>query len=335
MWDFFLGLLGLANSGANREAQAEENRINREWNEKMIHEAREWELEQWNRTNEYNSPEQQMQRFSEAGLNPNLIYGQGSPGLAGQLSTSAPSGNQSAPQFDISPIFQAAQLAQNRQHIANQTELTNSQVSLMQSQVKTEAIKQVVETARSKYLDAQTKSQIIGNTLQSAIQPELIDQARLATDIAVWQRSISRLSAEQKQFQLDKIMPLEAVRIQVQNQATQAGIELTAAQVDQVAALTRKALLDGDMTQLQYEYDSYLRQYGISPDTPGWFKSAVHPFTWENVVFPIFDRISNWWNGDDNPINNSVPGGKPNIQYHRNPTTSFNNRTGISNNIHF
>lgn len=39
-------------------------------------------LEQWNRQNAYNTPLAQMQRFKEAGLNPNLIYGQGSNGNA-------------------------------------------------------------------------------------------------------------------------------------------------------------------------------------------------------------------------------------------------------------
>ena len=33
-------------------------------------------LADWNRLNAYNNPEQQMQRFKEAGLNPNLIYKQ-------------------------------------------------------------------------------------------------------------------------------------------------------------------------------------------------------------------------------------------------------------------
>lgn len=36
-----------------------------------------YNLDQWNRTNEYNSPQAQMKRYMEAGLNPNLIYGSG------------------------------------------------------------------------------------------------------------------------------------------------------------------------------------------------------------------------------------------------------------------
>lgn len=40
------------------------------------------DLEMWNRANTYNSPQQQMARFQQAGLNPNLIYSQGTSGLS-------------------------------------------------------------------------------------------------------------------------------------------------------------------------------------------------------------------------------------------------------------
>ena len=45
------------------------------------------DVDMWNRANAYNSPQAQMQRFKDAGLNPHLIYGQGSAGNA----VSAPS----------------------------------------------------------------------------------------------------------------------------------------------------------------------------------------------------------------------------------------------------
>lgn len=41
--------------------------------------------EQWERQNAYNSPAEQMKRFAEAGLNPNLMYGHGTPGNASQM----------------------------------------------------------------------------------------------------------------------------------------------------------------------------------------------------------------------------------------------------------
>lgn len=49
----------------NRKFNAEQARIQREWSERM-----------WNLNNEYNTPSRQMSRYREAGLNPNLLYGQ-------------------------------------------------------------------------------------------------------------------------------------------------------------------------------------------------------------------------------------------------------------------
>ena len=41
------------------------------------------DLESWNRANEYNAPSAQMARLSEAGLNPNLVYGKGATATSG------------------------------------------------------------------------------------------------------------------------------------------------------------------------------------------------------------------------------------------------------------
>lgn len=41
----------------------------------------------WDKQNEYNTPANQMQRFRDAGLNPNLIYGQGNAGNASPIPT--------------------------------------------------------------------------------------------------------------------------------------------------------------------------------------------------------------------------------------------------------
>lgn len=77
-------LLGTAGSAV---ATGKLNKKTRKWNEKM-----------WHAQNAYNLPEAQMERFKQAGLNPNLIYGQGSSGNAAQ----PPSWSPSAP--DLSGI---------------------------------------------------------------------------------------------------------------------------------------------------------------------------------------------------------------------------------------
>ena len=69
---FIGGLFGA--SSASREA-----RKNREFQSAEAEKARQWQSNEWTRqfnlTNQYNSPTEQMNRFAMAGLNPNLIYG--------------------------------------------------------------------------------------------------------------------------------------------------------------------------------------------------------------------------------------------------------------------
>ena len=70
MWPL-LPLIGKVASWAAPFIQSGiENRMNR----KMSEYSYSKDLDMWNRQNEYNSPKMQMQRFGQAGLNPNLIY---------------------------------------------------------------------------------------------------------------------------------------------------------------------------------------------------------------------------------------------------------------------
>lgn len=68
----FGGLFGA--SSASKEA-----RKNREFQSAEAEKARNWQSNEWTRqfnlTNQFNSPSEQMKRFAMAGLNPNLIYG--------------------------------------------------------------------------------------------------------------------------------------------------------------------------------------------------------------------------------------------------------------------
>lgn len=59
-----------------------QNEQNNEANERMQQRQNHWNLDQWNRNNAYNTPAAQMQRLKAAGLNPDLMYQQGTPGLS-------------------------------------------------------------------------------------------------------------------------------------------------------------------------------------------------------------------------------------------------------------
>lgn len=74
-----IGLTAAAIGGqtANVLATNRLNKKTREWNEKMYGIQRGHALQDWDMQNKYNSPQQQMQRLKEAGLNPNMVYGKG------------------------------------------------------------------------------------------------------------------------------------------------------------------------------------------------------------------------------------------------------------------
>ncbi len=67
------GLLGLAGQAVNYGYQ-----------KKLAEQQNQYNIDMWKMQADYNSPQAQMQRFQEAGLNPNLIYGQGNNGNMSQ-----------------------------------------------------------------------------------------------------------------------------------------------------------------------------------------------------------------------------------------------------------
>jgi len=71
----------------NAYSTGNQNRKSRKFSREMYSLQKQDALEFWNLQNEYNSPQSQMKRFQEAGLNPHLIYGRGDSGSASAIST--------------------------------------------------------------------------------------------------------------------------------------------------------------------------------------------------------------------------------------------------------
>jgi len=126
----------LLGQGINAFTQGSMNRQTRRWNEKMYQMQRNDALADWMRNNAYNTPEAQMQRFKQAGLNPNLIYKQTNES-APVRSTDVKSWNPTPPQFDLGAIAQSALFAgvDLRQKEAN-TQNTEEAVRLNQARIK-------------------------------------------------------------------------------------------------------------------------------------------------------------------------------------------------------
>lgn len=109
-------LLGLGaslfNTGMNAYSQREANKATRDL---------------WREQAEYNKPINQMARYQEAGLNPNLIYSQGNPGNMTSSPTMQPT------HFDFDPNKQFV-LSATRQNMIAQNANLQKQNTLLQSQ---------------------------------------------------------------------------------------------------------------------------------------------------------------------------------------------------------
>lgn len=95
----------IVSQGINAASTASMNKKTRKWNEKMYGIQRADALADWEMQNAYNSPAAQMERLREAGLNPNLVYGNGADAQGGIVrSTDVKGWNPQAPQFDAGSV---------------------------------------------------------------------------------------------------------------------------------------------------------------------------------------------------------------------------------------
>ena len=90
--------------------------------------------QQWQAENEYNSPKAQMQRLKEAGLNPNLVYGNGS--VSGNTTTAGP--RYEAPKRGVNTRWDFANMA--AQAITMYQDMQQKQANIDLARAQTNAV---------------------------------------------------------------------------------------------------------------------------------------------------------------------------------------------------
>lgn len=144
--DFGLDIGQMTSGILNYFSQKQTNKANKE----LAELAYQQNVEQWERENAYNHPSAQMSRLQEAGLNPNLVYGNGSA-----VQTSAHSPQMSYPQMQAPQMHLSTPMSISPLNSAQQAVLT--------SQAELNAAKVISEIANANYLGAQTKRELINN----------------------------------------------------------------------------------------------------------------------------------------------------------------------------
>lgn len=204
---------GLGSSAMNNKAVQDTNKTNMEiakyqaqWQQQENEKAYQRSLNMWNLQNEYNSPTQQMARIRAAGLNPNLVYGNG---VTGNSAGSAP---QYEPAKFNAPTMQAYRgwnlgisdaISQFLAYRTAKAQVDNmeAQNGLIRQQTATEATRQAnvaVSTARSEF-DLSMAKELKDVSVSSAIADMNQKQAGAAQG---W----TKANREVVQYELDKAL---------------------------------------------------------------------------------------------------------------------------------
>lgn len=172
------------------EAQKRENQLNREYNLMLARQQNQWNLEQWQRENDYNSPTSQMARLRAAGLNPDLMYGQGSTGNSAG-SPEMTSGAPSEPN-DMSAMLSKRSFGQTMQQIIDKEQ----QRRMNEAQI--EAIK-----ANTNKTNSETQGQDINNAIQ---QIRLGNEAKFQDQTLKNMQAVEKMTDAQAQSYLQSVV---------------------------------------------------------------------------------------------------------------------------------
>lgn len=271
--------------GINIGAEIAQTKQQRKWQLADYERQKADQREFWDITNRYNSPEEQMNRLRQAGLNPHLIYGKGADVTASSLSGptmgNAPKANI---KFDYGQIMQAK--AMNQQLKYNQAQTDNVLQDTQNKQIQKD-----LTQAQINQTNVQTAN-IAQNTATSEFQ---LEQSKLLKD-AVVERALLENEALKVQ-NVVKLGDLELARIKSDSDKARAIQEIAeskqrilSAQLQNATLPLQQEKIKNEIKQIENILDLQnidiaikkveldLRNKGIQPNDPWYFRKV-----WEGL----------------------------------------------------
>lgn len=180
--------------------QREENQKMRDYNLNLAKQQNQWNIDQWNRENAYNTPAAQMARYKAAGLNSDLIYGQQNLSAASPEMTA---GEPASP-MDYSPVANGPTIGEAASIAAN-TRLTNAQAKLAESQADKTDAEAVGQTINNEWLPKLLKGQTEIN--EADVKQRLADAGLKGkqVEVAVEQIKVMQQSVKESQQKINDL----------------------------------------------------------------------------------------------------------------------------------
>jgi hypothetical protein len=209
---------------------------------------RKWALQDWQMQNAYNSPAQQMQRYKEAGLNPNLIYKQTNE--AGAVRTT----DAIAPKLDPDAL---GVLGKSNKLKLQDLSMQTAQAQLQQTQATTKKIQDESDYIRSNIDFRNLQNDITRGgkdaltakpSIENAQSVARIKNIEADTNLKVDQLDINTLKKDQLKGEITRLTTSnEFIRLEKNQQlAVQKAIEKS---IKAATDLTRKRIVTEDFNQ--------------------------------------------------------------------------------------
>ena len=191
-------------------------------NYRIFQEQNQFNLEQWKRNNEYNSPKNQRLRYEEAGINPSLALSNITPGVA-QATTSASANSMQAPQFN-NPVEPAV----NAYNSSMQSYIANKQADVAIKTAEADIANKNADTATklitNNNLDNKFKAEIkstLENSLKTSLESKRIETllpsevAKIEADTkqVLQSTEFQKLQQSLLNYELKELKPLEKQKL--------------------------------------------------------------------------------------------------------------------------
>lgn len=282
------GLFGSSSAKAAAKAQLQAVRETNEANARLAQKQNEWNLEQWNRENAYNTPESQRARYEAAGINPYFALGNIQSGNADSL-MSADLANQ---QPVVSPLQgQSGQILGNSISNAAQSGVNSYfNAQIQQEQAKqlqiqnTFDLQSLKDRVNSLHYDSEAKR--MANYVYNANMESLISITKNQARMSYTQEAIMNLQHVgteydliTKKFTNDNILPAQASLAKMSLDQMVAQIALT----EQQEKLTKK--------QVDYYADQMAIQWLLA--NSAWLNAKTGMFNAQTNRLDVNNQI---WN---------------------------------------
>ena len=186
------------------EAQRKENEAQRRYNLMLAEKQNKWNIEQWQRNNDYNTPSAVMSRLRSAGINPHMYYSKGN--AMGGVSTSSPEMTSGSPAEAVdtsgmlgqSTYGQAVQMAMDKAVQVASIRKLNADTRLTERKADTEEYNTDIFQSDAAFRNALNSSTLRLNDME-------IELKGSQKNLTEGQVGMLRYEAAMLQKQMDKI----------------------------------------------------------------------------------------------------------------------------------